>query len=104
GGSAAKHVGEDRHPLAAVHALDRLDDVLAALLDVVVGPDRYGLDLLLRTDHVFQSRAELGGKAPVRDEYEADHGTPRRRVALAAHERAPIMTIRSPDARAFPAF
>src|SRR5215471_15911058 len=101
GGGAAKHVGEDRHPLAAVHALDRLDDVLAALLDVVVGPDRYRLDLLLRADHVFQDRAELSGKAPMRDEYEADHGAPRRRVSLAPHERAPIMTIRSPGARAF---
>jgi hypothetical protein len=34
-------------PFAAVHALDRLDDVLAALLHVVVGADRHRLDLLL---------------------------------------------------------
>jgi hypothetical protein len=49
---------------------------------------------------MLQRRPELGGKAPVRDEYEADHQTPRRRVSLAPHERAPIMTIRSPYARA----
>src|SRR5207244_6097470 len=36
------------------------------------------------------------------DEYEADHGAPRRRVPVAPHERPPIMTIRSPCARGFP--
>src|SRR5262249_48425881 len=103
GGCAAEHIGEDSHPLAAVHALDRLDDVLAALLHVVVGPDRHRLDLLLRAHHVLQGRAELGGEAPMGNKYEADHGAPRRRVPVAPHERPPIMTIRSPGARAFPA-
>src|SRR5262249_54431498 len=102
GGGAAEHVGEDGHPFAAVHALDGLDDVLAALFHIVVGADGHRLDLLLRSDHMLQSRTELRGEAPVRDEYETDHAVPRRRVPVAPHERGPIMTIRSPYARAFP--
>jgi hypothetical protein len=46
GGRAAEHVGEDHHTVAGVGARDRLDDVVAPLLDVVVGPDHDGLDLL----------------------------------------------------------
>src|SRR5262249_18858121 len=103
GGCAAEHMGEDSPPLAAAHALARLDDVLAALLHVVVGPDRHRLDLLLRAHHVLQGRAELGGEAPMGNKYEADHGAPRRRVPVAPHERPPIMTIRSLGARAFAA-
>ena len=70
---AAEHVGQDRDAVAGVDALHRFDDVLAALLDVVVGADGHGLDLLLRTDHVLQRRAELDGKPPVGDENETDH-------------------------------
>src|SRR5262245_46242146 len=102
GGGTPEHVGEDGHPLAAVHALDGLDDVLAALFHVVVGADGHRLDLLLRPDDMLQSRTELRGEAPVRHEYETDHAVPRRRVPGAPHERGPIMTIRSPYARAFP--
>ena len=46
---------------------------LAALLDIVVGADGDGLDLLLRPDHVFQRRAELDGEPPVGDENKTDH-------------------------------
>src|SRR5262249_61301144 len=67
------------------------------------GPDRHRLDLLLRADYVFQGRPELSREASMGDEYEADHGAPRRRVPVAPHERPPIMTIRSPCARGFPA-
>src|SRR5262249_60429935 len=82
--------------------LDRLDDVLAALFDVVVRADGHRFDLLLRADHMLEGRAELGGKAPVRDEYEADHRVPRRRVWVAPHDRPPVITILSPCSRAFP--
>src|SRR5262249_62341374 len=93
---------ENCTPSSCVHALARIDDVLAALFDVVVRADGHRFDLLLRADHMLEGRAELGGKAPVRDEYEADHRVPRRRVRVAPHERAPIITILSPCARAFP--
>ena len=76
GGRAAEHVGEDGDALAGIDALHRLDDVLAALLDVVVGADGHGLDLLLRADDVFERRAKLDGEPTVGDEYKTDHETP----------------------------
>src|SRR5262249_12033348 len=103
GGRAAEHIGEDGDPFPAVPPFDRFDVALAGFLDVVVGPDRPRLDLLLRADYVFQGRPELSREASMGDEYEADHGAPRRRVPVAPHERPPIMTIRSPCARGFPA-
>ena len=63
GRRAAEHVGQDRDAVAGVDALDRLDDVLAALLDIVVGTDGHGFDLLLRTDHMLQRGAELARRA-----------------------------------------
>ena len=41
-------------PFAAVDPLDRIEDVLAALLDVVVGADGDRLDLALGADHMLQ--------------------------------------------------
>src|SRR4030095_9542516 len=73
-----EHVGEDRHPVTAVDAGDRVDDVLAALLDVVIGADRDRLDLPLGPHHRLEG--SLG----------------------APHERPAIMTIQRPHARAFP--
>ena len=101
GRRAAEHVGEDSDAVAGVDALDRLDDVLAALFDVIVGTDGHGLDLLLRADHMLERRAEFDGEPPVRNENETDHQTPRGRVPVAPHERTVILTIRSPCARAF---
>ena len=63
----------DRDPGTGIDALDRLDNILAALLDVVVRPNRNGFDLLLRTDHVLKRRAKFHGKAAVGDENKADH-------------------------------
>src|SRR5262249_55952467 len=103
GGGAANIWGRAATAFAAAPRLAPQDDVLGVLLAVVLGPDRHRLDLLLRADDVLQSRAELGREAPMGDEYEADHGAPRRRVPFAPHERPPIMTIRSPCARGFPA-
>src|SRR5581483_8889992 len=95
-------VGEDRHPVAAIDLLHRLDDLVAGALDVVVRPDGDRFDLALGADHVFEGRAEFGRKAAMGHENDADH--PRLLVRLvAAHERAAFMTIRSPSARAFPA-
>ena len=62
---------------------------LAALLDVVVGPDRDGLDLPLGTDHVLQRRAELDGEAPVGHKNETDHRKLLAGAFGAPHERAP---------------
>ena len=70
---ASEHIGENGYSIAAVDALDGFDDVVASLLNVIVGPDHDCLDLLLRTDHVLERRAELDGEAPVRDENETDH-------------------------------
>ena len=57
--AAAKKTSNNTGPtvdrvLAACDALDGLNDILAALLDVVVGPDRDRLDLALRADHMLQ--------------------------------------------------
>src|SRR5439155_717989 len=94
GGCAAEHVGEDGHAFAAVHALDRFDDVLATLFDVVVGADRDRLDLLLGADHVLQRGAELGGEAPAAT---ASRGssTPEITVAPAAGRRSALSAARS---------
>ena len=93
GGRAAEHVGEDHDAVAGVGALDRLDDVAPALLDVVVGADRDGLDLLLLADHVLQGRAEFDGKPPVGDENQTYHlkieNSGRRVLRAPPHERAP---------------
>ncbi len=88
-GSAAEHVGQDGDAFAGVHALDRLDDVLAALLDVVVGADGDRLDLPLRSHHVLEGRAELDGETPVRDQNETDHrDSPRARPRCTARKGA----------------
>jgi len=71
------------------------------LLDIVVGPDRHRLDLLLGSDHVFQRRAELDGEPPMRHENKTDHGIACGHFLVAPHERAHILTIRSPRARGF---
>ena len=72
--------------------VDRLDDVAAALLDVVVGTDGDRLDLLLLADHVFQRRAKFDGEPPVGDKNQAYHlkiGTPAGAACAPPHERAP---------------
>ena len=85
---AAEHVGQDGDAFAGVDALDRLDDVLAALLDVVVGADGHRLDLALRADDMLQRRAELDGQPPVGDEDKTDHReTPRGRGCAARKGR-----------------
>ena len=99
-GRAAEHVGEDRDAVAGVDALDRLDDVLAALLDVVVGADGDGLDLALRADDVLQRSAKLDGEPPVGDEDKTDHRRELPAGAVAPHERAAIIMIQSPSSRA----
>ena len=43
----------------------RIQDVLAALLDVVVGADGDRLDLTLGTHYVFEGRAKLDGQSAV---------------------------------------
>ncbi|GAB4069632.1 hypothetical protein GCM10028812_34020 [Ancylobacter sonchi] len=62
--------------MAGVDRLHRGDDVETALLDVVIGPDGDGLDLGLRSHHMFQRRTELAGKASVGDEYKPYHSAP----------------------------
>ncbi len=83
--------------------LDRLDDVLAPLFDVVVGTNGDRLDLLLGADDMFKRGSEFDGKPAMGNQNEANHQrTPRGRGFLVApHERAPMMTIRRPLARAF---
>src|SRR5262249_42429533 len=90
---AAKHIGQDRDAVAAVYPAHCFNDVLAALLDIVVGTDGYRFDLTLRTDNVLQGGAELYGKPPVGNQHKTNHGTPRGRAPVAPHERVLIMTI-----------
>ena len=101
GGRAAEHVGQDRDAIAGIDALHRFDDVLAALLDIVVGTDGDRFDLLLRTDDMLQRRAKFHGEPAVGNENKADHQELRRAqfATQAPHERALILTIRKPIAR-----
>src|SRR5262249_44365840 len=83
GRCSAEHVGQDRDTVAAIDALDRLDDVLAALLAIVIRTDGDRFDLVLRADHVLQGSAELNGEPPMGDDYQADHrNSPRARYRL----------------------
>jgi len=56
-----------------VGPLDRLDDVLAAALHVVVGPDGHRLELFLGSHHVLDGVPEFFGQLTVRDKHESDH-------------------------------
>ena len=60
-------------PGAGVDARDGVDDVAAALLHVVVGADRDGLEILLRPDDMLHGVAEFFGQLTVRHKHESDH-------------------------------
>ena len=100
--SRAKYqaTAENSFAVSGVDALHRLDDVLAALLDVVVGADGDGLDLALRADDVLQRSAELDGESTVGDEDKTNHRQGIPAGAVAPHERAAIIIIQSPSSRA----
>jgi hypothetical protein len=72
-GRAAEHVGEDDDAAAALHRANRLHDVGASHLELVLGADRHGSDLVLRADDMLERGPELVGQAAVRDDDEADH-------------------------------
>ncbi len=72
-GRAAEHVGQQHHAVAALHLVDPLQDLLAALLHVVFRPDADGRDLLLLADHMLERREEFGGQPAVGDQNHADH-------------------------------
>ena len=74
--------------------------MLLALLDVVVGADGDGFDLLLRTHHMLKGRAKLGGEPPVGHEYEADHSELPAGALLRRTKGRTFRLIRSPNARA----
>ena len=72
------------------------------LLDVVVRPDRDGLDLLLVADHVLKGRAEFDGKPPVGNEYQSYHwkiGNSGRRIWRPTARKGAIMTMCRASAR-----
>ena len=60
-------------PVPVSARCDRLDDVLAPLLHVVVGADRHGLELVLGSDDMLDGMPELFGQLTVRDKHESDH-------------------------------
>ena len=70
-------------------ARDRVQDVLAALLHVVVGADAHGAHGLLLADHVLGRRDELLGQPTVGDQYQSDHG-PMCAVALMVRGADPL--------------
>ncbi len=63
-------------PEPVVDPRDRVDDVAAPLLHIVVGADRDGFEILLRADDVFDGAAEFFGQPAVRYEHQADHASP----------------------------
>ena len=52
---------------------DRVEDVLAALLHVVLGADADGGDVALRADDMLERGDEFRGEPAVGDEDHADH-------------------------------
>jgi hypothetical protein len=54
GWRTAKHIGENRDAFTAVDALDGVEDILAALLHIVVGTDSDCLDLTLGPNDMLQ--------------------------------------------------
>src|SRR5262245_66228955 len=50
-----------------------IEYVLTALLHVVVGADRHGFEIFLRSDDMLHGVSELLGQPTVRDEHESDH-------------------------------
>ena len=60
-------------PVAVVDLADAAQDVLAALLHVVVGADADGGDVALRPHDMLERGDELRGEPAVRDENHADH-------------------------------
>jgi hypothetical protein len=99
-GRAAEHVGQDGDAVTGVDALDRFDDVLAALLHIVVRADGDSLDLGLRADDVLQRSAKLDGEPPVGDKDKTNHRLEAPAGAVAPHEWAAIIMIQSPSSRA----
>ena len=61
----AEHVGENGNAVTAIDAIDGFDDVASAQIRVVLGSDREGFDLFLRTHDMFERRLEFVGKAPM---------------------------------------
>ena len=53
--------------------MDRLDDLLAALGNVIVGADGNCLNLVLGADHVLQGGSQLVGQTPMRHEHDTNH-------------------------------
>ena len=70
---AAEHVGQQQHALFAADPLDRLRDVLARVVDIVVPADRDGGELRQVADDHLRGVDQLGGELPVRDDHHANH-------------------------------
>ena len=73
GRRAAEHVGEDDDAGTGIGARHRIDDVATALLHIVVGADRHGFKVLLRSDNMLDGVPEFLGQLTVRYEHESDH-------------------------------
>ena len=70
---AAEHVGQQQHAFLAAHPLDRLRDVLARVVDVVVPADRDRGELRQVADDHLGGVDQLGRELPVRDDDDANH-------------------------------
>ena len=71
-----EHIGKHDHASAAIDALESGQHVAPPLVEIVVGTDRNRLDLLLRSDHVLERRAELVSELAMCDDDDADHVSP----------------------------
>ncbi len=68
-GMAAKNVVDGLTNRLTRDPRHGIDDVAAALLHIVVGADRNGLEILLRTDDMFHRVAEFFGQPTVRHKH-----------------------------------
>ncbi|CCD03273.1 protein of unknown function (plasmid) [Azospirillum baldaniorum] len=75
GRGSAEHVGQHDDAGPVVHVGHGVQNVLAALLHVVVWADAHGPHLLLLTHHMLQRGDELFREAPVGYQNHTDHGT-----------------------------
>ncbi len=69
----AKHVGQQDDAVAGVVLEGRVQYILAALADIVLGTDADSGHLILRANHMFHRRYELVGEPAMSYQHQSDH-------------------------------
>ena len=70
GGRAAKHIGEYYNAIAFVGCKNSVQNILPALIHIILGADADSLDRLLRTNDMLQRMTKLFSQLAVCDKHE----------------------------------